>query len=335
MRFLVGKAGFDIMLREGEERPIEGRLVRVKVHACGVCGTDLHFLRDAEDYTPLGHEIAAEVVEIAQGVTRVAVGDRVIVEDVTMCGACEACKSGRVGLCQGGMTLDGQSGMADCMVVHENMLNPFSRMDWTTASMVEPLAVAIRCVETLGLPCMGSVLIYGLGAIGLLSAAYLRFIGAGRVVMAARGRGRLRARSAEEAAKDLGVDEVLYMDEDGWEALEERFDAAIVAAPPSLTEGALKKVRYGGKVLACGITLGGGGACAIDVNDMVRGKKQLLTSIAEPALNFPLAIRLIESGAVQAGRVITHALPLTRFDQLKELYGQDAPAIKTVMLCGE
>jgi L-iditol 2-dehydrogenase len=98
MKSLYAKAWFETELRALPERPVSGRMVRVRVHACGVCGTDLHFLRDNTDWIALGHEIAAEVVETGDEVTRVKVGDRVIVEDVTMCGACESCKIGRYDL---------------------------------------------------------------------------------------------------------------------------------------------------------------------------------------------------------------------------------------------
>ena len=73
----------------------------------------------------------------------------------------------------------------------------------------------------------------------------------------------------------------------------------------------------------------------LNVSDMIFEKKQLLTSLAEPAENFPLSIELIRSGRVDAGRIITHRLPLKEGDKLGQLYGQDAPAIKTVMICGE
>ena len=80
---------------------------------------------------------------------------------------------------------------------------------------------------------------------------------------------------------------------------------------------------------------GGNPIARLDVSQMVFEKKQLLTSLAEPAENFPLSIELIRSGRIDAGRIITHRLPMSRARELGQLYGQDAPAIKTVILCGE
>jgi len=334
MKSLYGRSWFETELRDLPERPVSGRMVRVRVRACGVCGTDLHFLRDSREWTQLGHEIAAEVVETGAEVTRVKPGDRVIVEDVTMCGACEACKAGRYDLCKNPCRLDGQGGMAEEMVVHENMLNLFSGIDWVSACMAEPLAVAITCVDKLKLPLLGSVLIYGMGAIGLLCAAYARKTGAARVDMLARDPSSLRNARAAGIARALGADEIFYTMDQSWLPAEGAYDAAIVAAAPLLAADALKRVKYGGCALVSGITLSGGGSAEIDVNEMVMNKKSLITALAEPAVNFPLSINLIGRGDIDVKQIITHQLPLASADELKTLYGADAAAVKTVMLCG-
>jgi threonine dehydrogenase-like Zn-dependent dehydrogenase len=333
MKSLYGRSWFETELRDLPDREVSGRMVRVKVHACGVCGTDLHFLRDSRDWLPLGHEISAEVVETGAEAARVKAGDRVIVEDVTMCGACEACKSGRYDLCQNPFRLDGQGGMADQMVVHENMLNRFDGVNWVRASMTEPLAVAITCVDKLKLPHLGSVLIYGMGAIGLLCAAYAKHSGASRVDLVARDPESLRNARAEIAARALGAEDIFYTKDPARTPPEGAYDAAIVAAAPELAAEALERVKYGGTVLVCGITLAGGGFAKIDVNKMVMNKKSLITSLAEPAINFPLSIRLIERGDIDVGAIITQQLPLSSAGELKSLYGRDDGAIKTVMLC--
>lgn len=336
MKALFGKQNFEIEIRKLEERPLTAGMVRVKPFYCGVCGTDLHFLRSMDEFTPLGHEISAEVVEIAADVQRVRIGDRVIVEDVSMCGQCEACKRGDIDHCRSGRTLDGQSGMSTLMTVHESMLNPYEGIDDLTACMTEPLAVALRGVMTLDLKPFQSVAVFGMGAIGLFSAAAARQAGAGRIAMIARSRNSLRNQAAEAAARDLGADEVYYSSDEDYirQALDKgAFDAAIVAAPPSMAAEAMKLVGYGGKVLSMGVTFGSDTHANLDVNDMVFNKKQLLTSIAEPAMHFPLSLQMIKSGRINAQRVITHVLELEDAGGLKDLYGDDAPAVKTVIKC--
>jgi threonine dehydrogenase-like Zn-dependent dehydrogenase len=93
---LVGKKLLDIQERDRQVEGPTGDQVLVKVRACGVCGTDVNFVRDwNDDPMPRGHEIAGEVLEIGKEVQSVAPGDRVIVEDCTMCGTCARCRPSR------------------------------------------------------------------------------------------------------------------------------------------------------------------------------------------------------------------------------------------------
>ncbi|MDD2560878.1 MAG: zinc-binding dehydrogenase [Eubacteriales bacterium] len=329
-----GRKGFELDLRALSVRPLGAHGVRIRVLACGVCGTDLHFLRDSVDYAPLGHEVCGQVLETGAAVTRFVPGQQVVMEDVALCGTCDQCKSGRVDLCRSGFTMQDQPGMAEEIVLHENMLHDASGLDPVFAAMTEPLAVAIRCVEALG-PDPGKPLaIFGMGTIGLFCAAYAHFRGAGPITMIARDPESQRNKAAWEAARGLGAQQAFYTSEKGWMEGIGFFPSVILAAPPSLAAQALKLAAYGGRVLACGVTLGEGKTAELDVNDMVWNKKSLLTSIAEPGLHFPLALSLIRSGRIDAGRVVTHQLPLGEAWELARLYGTDKPAVKTVIIPG-
>ena len=333
-RGLYGRADFDTELRELPRRALLPQEVRLEVLACGVCGTDLHLLRQMTAFTPLGHEVCARVLETGSAVTRFQPGQQVVMEDVTLCGVCEACKSGRPDLCRQGYTMQDQPGMAEELVLHQNMLHLAEGLDPVTACMTEPLAVAVRCVETLA-PRPGQPLaVFGMGAIGLFCAAYARLRGAGPITMIARNPGSLRSRAARAAALDLGADRVLYTRDTRWKEEAGFFDSLIVAAPPELAPVALSLADYGGRVLMAGVTFGEGHSASINVNDMVFSKKSLLTSISEPGLHFPLALTLIRSGRIDVRRAVTHQLPLEEAGALRELYAKDAPAVKTVILPG-
>jgi threonine dehydrogenase-like Zn-dependent dehydrogenase len=113
--------------------PQEDRVI-VKVRACGVCGTDLNFVRDwQDDPQALGHEIAAEVLEVGRQVPGLKPGDRVIVEDCSMCGTCPDCKSGHPELCRNLFNLEGQPGMGEYLSVRHNSLVKFEGLDYPAA----------------------------------------------------------------------------------------------------------------------------------------------------------------------------------------------------------
>ncbi|HPB45867.1 MAG TPA: alcohol dehydrogenase catalytic domain-containing protein [Microthrixaceae bacterium] len=81
--------------------PGPGEVV-VRVQACGVCHTDLHYREGGiNDEFPflLGHEAAGIVEEVGEGVSNVAVGDFVVLNWRAVCGECRACKKGLPHLC--------------------------------------------------------------------------------------------------------------------------------------------------------------------------------------------------------------------------------------------
>ena len=80
MKAAFARSPFDFDIRDVEPRKPGPDEVLVRVRACGLCGTDLHFARDWQgEYQPLGHEIAAEVVEVGSGNIPYEAGNRVIV----------------------------------------------------------------------------------------------------------------------------------------------------------------------------------------------------------------------------------------------------------------
>ena len=184
MKAAFARSPFDFEIRDIEPRKPGADEVLVRVKACGLCGTDLHFARDWQgEYQPLGHEIAAEVQEVGEGNIPYQPGDRVIVEDVAQCGICGYCKSGKPQLCRNMYDLGGQPGMAEMMTVNYHLLEPFDGIEWTHASLVEPMAVAYNTVLNGQIPLGGSVVVTGPGPIGLMCVYLAKMRGAGKVLL--------------------------------------------------------------------------------------------------------------------------------------------------------
>ena len=81
--------------------------VRVQVYYCGVCGTDIHNVRETTDGLP-GHEFSGVVAELGKGIQTLKVGDRVVVEPLVRCGTCLRCQQGKYHLCDSLAIIGGQ-----------------------------------------------------------------------------------------------------------------------------------------------------------------------------------------------------------------------------------
>jgi L-iditol 2-dehydrogenase len=336
---LYGKKFLDIQEREIEVGLPDEAHVIVKVHACGVCGTDVNFVRDWDDEPmPLGHEIAAEVVEVGSLVPDLEPGDRVIVEDCTMCGICKDCKSGHPELCRNMYDIEGQPGMAEYMSVRFNSLVRFEGLDYVTACLTEPLAVCITAVLGSEIPLGGSVLVLGPGPLGLMCARLAKLHGAGFVAITGLPAENAREKARLELAPEFGCDLVLEVGKDDVEGeIRSRFpdgvDRAIVSAPPKSIYDALKTIRFGGIINFFGLHFGGESVIDVDINDLVFGKITLRPTFAEPAINFPLSNQLLRDGLVDARALVTHTFG---FDDAREILGSviegSEPIVKAVMV---
>ena len=147
--------------------------VLVRMVAAGICGSDVgiyHGTNAAATYPRIiGHENVGIVEEIGEGVTRVKVGDRVIIDQVTACGHCYACRKGRPNVCGNlkvrGVHIDGgyREYMAvpdrDCYLVPEILSDE-------EAVMIEPTTIAVQCCSRAELESEDTVMIIGSGALG-------------------------------------------------------------------------------------------------------------------------------------------------------------------------
>ncbi len=338
-RGLFGKRGFEIQERVQDIQPPDDDHVIVKIMACGVCGTDINFVRDwPDDPMPLGHEVAAEVVETGKNVTSLKAGDRVIVEDCSMCGVCEACKSGQSQFCRNNFNMEGQPGMGEYMSVRYNCLDKFDGMDFSDACLTEPLAVSLTSVLHAEIPLGGSVVVLGNGPLGLMAAKLAKLKGAGFVAITGLGDDKPASRARFSIAGDCGCDLIVEIGkQDVDDEIKKRFpngvDRVIVSSPPESMKDALRIIRFGGIIVFFGLHFGGRNKVEIDINDLVFRKITLRPTFAEPAINFPISNRLLKDGLVDPRVLISHTFG---FDNAKPVMQSIAngtePIVKAVML---
>ena len=205
---VVGPGKVDFILRE-IPAPGQGQVL-IKIVSSSICGSDLHIFKGKHPAVALpvtiGHEFAGEVVAVGPGVAKVAVGDRVTVEPVIVCGKCPACRQGEYGYCEGiSFTYrNGDGAMAEYITVLEPYVYKIpGHLSYDGGALIEPLAVATHAVRRAGIKLGEKVLVIGGGAIGILVAALCRINGAAEVAVVDFSEARL------QMALELGATTVI------------------------------------------------------------------------------------------------------------------------------
>ncbi len=304
-----------------EERPVPqvgpGELL-MRVEACGICGSDvLEWYRVKRAPLVLGHEVAGVVAAVGEGVERYKEGERIAVAHHVPCNTCHYCLSGHPTVCDTLLyhTKIDPGGFAEyCRIpainVDRGVFPLPEEMSFEEATFIEPLACVLRGQRLADLQPGQTVLVLGSGVAGLLHVQLARRLGATRVVATDLVEYRL------EAAKRSGADAVIQAEDDVPARLRELnegrlADRVIVCtgARAALIQ-ALQSVDRGGVVLFFAptepeVTI------PLSINDLFfRRDVTLTTSYAGSPADYLTALKLIWSGNVQVGHLITHRLSL-------------------------
>jgi L-iditol 2-dehydrogenase len=294
-----------------EPGPLRPGWVRLRVEACGICGSDLHFwhreLPVAVGTAP-GHELAGTVVDGPAGAgladVRYAVSP-----NVTCGGGCSFCRSGRSNLCgRGGpgIGLGRDGGLAELVDAPLMNLAPVpDGVDAVTASLTEPLAVTVRGIGLARVEPDSTVLVLGAGMIGL-GAALVARDRAARVAIAAR-HPHQRAAAAALGVEVLAEDEVVP-----W-GKEHRPDVVVesVGGTADTLRDAVRIVGRGGRIVVLGTF---SEPKAIDLQRLMMKEVALLGSFCygegdrEP--EFAMAARLTGRWRGELAALTTHQFAL-------------------------
>jgi L-iditol 2-dehydrogenase len=298
--------------------------VLCRVLACGICGTDLKIV--AGDYRGtwppalpfiIGHEWSGEVVALGPGTERsgLAVGDRVVAENHTGCGACPMCRAGRYNLCERvrepGFKLYGHTApgaLAEYAVRPAVALHPVpQQVSDVAAALVNQGALTVHAARRTRLEPGSSVAVFGPGLLGLLMLQVARAAGATQIITVGRGKRLVTARElgSTEIVDYSGADPVAAVRAAaGGRGVDCVFDCS---GNPAVLAQAMRAVRRGGTVAVLG--LAGGRSADLPVDPLVLDELNLLGIRSSPNA-YPAMIALLASGAIATEPLTTHQYPL-------------------------
>jgi hypothetical protein len=309
--------------------------VLIKVKACGICGSDIHFYEtDEEDYilypgltkfpTIIGHEFSGEVVEVGKEVKDLKPGDAVTAEEMWWCGYCTPCRNGFPNHCvnleEMGFTLPGA--MAEYIAVEakycwkiDSLIERYGEeKGFEAGSLVEPTSVSYNALFERGggFRPGAYVVVYGAGPIGLAAIALSRAAGASKVIAFEISKVRL------ELAKEVGADHVfdpreavpneVVMELTGGEGADMQVEAA--GAPEQIIPEMEKTLAINGKIVQIGRAAQ---RVPMYLEAFQVRRSQVYGSQGHSGHGiFPSVIRMMAAGLVDLTPIITSRFDLNR-----------------------
>jgi L-iditol 2-dehydrogenase len=334
MRAVVVRGPRQMGLEE-RPRPAPGPdqvLVRVRYSAC--CATDFDLIDgtmpDQARYPiVLGHEWSGEVVE-APPDHRDLIGRPVVADNLVTCGRCPACLAGRPNLCprmdELGFSLDGAH--ADYLVTLARSVHVLpAGVPLEAAALTEPLGVALYGTRRARVGLGDRVLVLGAGPIGLLALQTAIAAGAREVWQADRRAERLAlaARLGAAVTVDVSRDDLLPA------LARARFAPDVVmecSGSPDAFALAIKAVRAGGRVGVLGYY--SDELTRIRPSDIMMRDLELIGAVC-PTGTWDAAVGLLAGGRVDTRALITHVLPLERFEEAYALARGHPGVVKVVL----
>jgi len=335
MKVAVYYSNDDIRIEERPKPSLSNGEILVKMKASGICGTDvMQWYRIKKAPRILGHEMAGEIVEIAESVAAFKKGDRVFVSHHVPCYKCYHCIHGNYTACEllhtGNYDPGGFSEFI--RVPQENVrygtfLLP-EIITFEDATLIEPLGCAIAGQNQLGLKKGQSVLVTGSGVSGLLHIQLSKSKGAKVIAMDIN---EYKLNKALEFGADYVINASIYSVDELKSINDNRLTDVVVicTAAKQAVDNAISSVDRKGKILFF----------AVPETDVVipsmkfwRDEINLFFSYGAAPDDLNKAIDLIESSIVNVKKMVTHRVPLSAIGHGFKLASEAKESLKVVVV---
>jgi len=325
VKFAEGREGIEI--REMDvPAPKEDELL-VKIMAAGVCGTDIHIMKDEFSYWPpviMGHEYTGIVEDMGSGVEDFQKGDQIIsLTAAATCGKCQYCRLGLIMLCNDRRSIgSGINGaMAEYMALPSELAFklPDNVAGDDVMAISEPLACVIRAVvEQSRVKAGDVVLVSGPGTIGQLTMLVAKMQGAYVIVSGiAQDEERLKL------AKELGADAIASNPEDLKKIIDDMTVAGVdvayecAGAAPSL-DVCINMVKKKGNLAQVGLF---GKPVPVNMDQILYKELELTVSFASERTSWEILLKLARQGKLdKLDRLISKRLPLEEWEKAFDMF---------------
>lgn len=329
MNALLLKEYMNLELTTMPEPEIADDEVRIRVRACGICGSDVHGLDGSTGrrIPPLvmGHEAAGEVAALGTGVRDLHIGDRVTFDSTIYCGQCAYCARGLVNLCDNRQVMGVSPGpyrrhgaFAEYVAVPRRIVYKLpDGLSYEQAALIEAVSVAMHAVNLTPVRLGDSAVVIGAGMIGVLAVQCLKAAGCARIIAIDPVESRL------EMARELGATDT--------STAAEKFDADLClecVGTKEAVRSAIGAVRKGGAVTLVGNV---SPVVELPLQDVVSRQIRLQGSAASCG-EYPAAMDLMARGVICVDPLISAVAPLAEgADWFGKLYRREDNLIKVIL----
>jgi len=311
----------------------------IKTRACGICSGDVMpwYIEKKAPLVP-GHEPAGVIVEIGSGVSSFKKGDRVFTHHHAPCFKCRFCRRGDYVQCEtwkNSRIIPG--GVSEYILVpavnleNDTILLP-GEMDFEDAALIEPVACVLKGLKRACIRRGDTVLVMGLGVMGMINIMAAKHFGAGRVIGADMVRFRLNK------AVELGADEVIDVSKGGLCDVLTEFTkgemAELVIVGPNSADAMMQGltcVRPGGQVLFF-TPAKPGERLSVDPNFLYFNDINIITSYSCGPSDTADACEIIGRGIISAAKIVTDRFPLEGTSEAFRLTAAAGNSLKAMIV---
>lgn len=333
----VMTAPHTIEIREVPVPEVKPGQALVAMKRVGVCGSDIHVFHGQHPYVtyPLtqGHEVSGEIVALGEGVTSLAIGQKVTIEPQVTCGQCHPCRHGKYNLCENLKVMGFQTtgAASEYFAVDAAKITPLpDSMTFEEGAMIEPLAVTVHAAKRVGDVTGKKVAVLGAGPIGILLVQTLKAFGAAEVLVTDVSDLRL------ELASECGADYVFNTREaDFGKVVVESFgpdkaDLIYDCAGNNITMGqAIQNARKGSIIVLVAVFAG---MATVDLAKLNDSEIDLYTSMMYRHDDYVDAIRIVSEGQVNLKPLVSKHFPLSQYQDAYEFIDNNRETTMKVLI---
>src|SRR5690242_6174799 len=315
--------------------------ILIKMHACGVCGSDLEkvYGQYGMSSAKLGHEPSGEVIYVGKSVDDFNVGDRVFIHHHVACYTCYFCRHGDYTMCdmyqKSNITpcgLSEQILVPEWNVSHGGVIRLPDTVTFDEASFIEPLGCCIRALNKCNFQKGDDIAIIGSGPAGIMHVKLAKAFGAGKIIVLDINDFRMNF------VKKYGDVHIFnsITDKDLTRKIKDLtghrgVDLSIVAT--GSTKALIQSfeiTRKGGKIMLFGVP-SKGSEIPIDVSKIYSNEQSLISCYAASEIETNQALKLITEKRIDVKQLITHRFSINRADEAIRCAHEANDAMKVIV----